>query len=864
MKRSLPALLLSFCVVAVLAAQDEPPAQAPQGGGGFGGGRGAATGAVPEPQPYDRVITKDAKTTKGLFTVHQIKERYYYEIPKAELGKDFLWNSQIARTSVGVGYGGGQLTDRVVRWDLKGNRVLLEEVNFSVVADPKEPIAQAVKAANNDSIIMALPVAAFAKDGAPVVEVSRLFTSDVQEFSARQHMGASGVDASRSFVERIRPFPDNIEAEVTMTYTNTGGRGATATGGRGGGLGGGTMRGSSATVVLHHSMVRLPEKPMTPRLFDERVGYFTTSMMDYSRNEYKTETTRYIARWRLEKKDPSAAVSEPVKPIVYYVDSATPVKWVPWLIKGIEDWNVAFEAAGFKNAIIGKKAPTPEEDPDWSPEDVRHSVIRWLPSTTENASGPHISDPRTGEILNADIQFYHNVMNLARDWYFVQVGPLDPRAQKLPLPDDLMGRLLEYVVAHEVGHTLGFQHNMKASSEYPQDKIHDKDFVHRMGHTPSIMDYSRFNYVAQPEDNIAVEDLIPRIGPYDIWATHWGYAPIPGAKTPDDEKATLNKWSKEQDDKPYLRFSTANAMGSDPGDETEAVGDADAVKSTALGMKNLQRVSKMLMSATAYKDGDTYNDLAEVYGRMLSQWQTEMSHVAQIVGGFNSQEKTVGQEGRIFTLVPKIKQEEAVKYLMESAFSTPLWVLDPEILRRIEAVGAIDRVHNAQRAVMNNLMNSARFARLIEQEAIDGTAAYSATEFLTTVRKGVWKELDSPQVKVDAYRRALQHTYLDLVNAKLNPPPAAATPAFPAAPDAPGGRGGRGAPSASLDEKPMYRAELRALTASVNAAIAKAADHETKAHLEGVRDEIAKILDPKFLPPAPTGAAAGGGRGGVR
>jgi hypothetical protein len=866
MKTSLSAIILGFCVVAVLAAQDEPPAQTPAQGGGFGGGRGANAAAIPDPQPYDRVITKDAKTTKGLFTVHQIKERYYYEIPKSELGKDFLWNSQIAKTAVGVGYGGGQLTDRVVRWELKGNRVLLEEANFSVVADPREPIAMAVKAANNDSIIMAFPVAAFAKDGDPVVEVSRLFTSDVQEFSARQHMGASGVDATRSFVEHIRPFPDNIEAEVTMTYTNTGGRGAAATVGRGGGLGGGTMRGSSATVVLHHSMVRLPEKPMTPRLFDERVGYFTTNTMDYSRNEYSTKETRYIARWRLEKKDPNAALSEPVKPLVYYIDAATPTKWAPWLIKGVEDWNVAFEAAGFKHAIIGKMAPTPEQDPDWSPEDVRHSVIRWLPSTVENASGPHISDPRTGEILNADIQFYHNVINLQRDWYFVQVGPLDPRAQKLPLPDDLMGRLLEYVVAHEVGHTLGFQHNMKASSEYPQDKIRDKNFVHEMGHTPSIMDYSRFNYVAQPEDGIAVEDLVPRVGPYDIWATHWGYAPIPGAKTADDEKATLNKWARDQDDKPYLRFSTANAAGSDPGDETEAVGDADAVKSTALGMKNLQRVAKMLMSATAYKDGETYEDLTEMYGRMLSQWQTEMGHVAQVVGGFNSQEKVVGQEGRIFALVPKIRQEEAVKFLIDNAFTTPLWVLDPEILRRIEAVGAIDRIHNAQRAVMNNLLSSPRFSRLIEQEAIDGTAAYAPTEFLATVRKGVWRELDAPQVKVDAYRRALQHTYLDLVNTKVNPPAAVAVVAFPQGPDAPapGGRGGRGGASASLDEKPMYRAELRALAVSVNAAIGKASDHETKAHLEGVRDEIAKILDPKFLPPAPAAATAGAGRGGVR
>jgi hypothetical protein len=488
-------------------------------------------------------------------------------------------------------------------------------------------------------------------------------------------------------------------------------------------------------------------------------------------------------------------------------------------------------------------------------------VIRWLPSTTENASGPHISDPRTGEILNADIQFYHNVMNLARDWYFVQVGPLDPRARKLPLPEELMGRLLEYVVAHEVGHTLGFQHNMKASSMYPADKIRDKEWVRKMGHTPSIMDYSRFNYVAQPEDGIAVEDLIPRIGPYDIWAAKWGYSPISTARTPDEEKPTLNKWSKEQDNTPWLRFSTANAAGSDPGEETEAVGDADAVKSTALGMKNLQRVSRMLMPATAYKDGDTYDQLNELYGRMLSQWQLEMGHVAQVVGGFNSQEKVVGQEGRVFTLVPKIRQQEAVKYLMDNAFTTPNWMIDAEILRRIEAVGAIDRIHNAQQSVLNNLLNSARFARLIEQEALDGSAAYSPVEFLATVRKGIWKELDGPAVKIDAYRRSLQRSYLTTIDGKLNPPPAVtATPVFPPSDGGPPMLRVTG----SGDEKPLYRAELRALSAAITAALAKTTDHETKAHLEASKDEIAKILDPKFLPPAPAAATTGGGRGGVR
>jgi hypothetical protein len=545
---------------------------------------------------------------------------------------------------------------------------------------------------------------------------------------------------------------------------------------------------------------------------------------------------------------------------VYYIDPATPKRWIPYLKKGIESWQPAFESAGFKRAIIAKEAPTAEEDPTWSPDDVRNSVVRWLPSTTENASGPHISDPRTGEILNADIQFYHNVQQLVEDWYFVQVGPLDPRAAKLPLPDDLMGDLLGFVVAHEVGHTLGLQHNMKASSMYPVDKLRDPEWLKTMSHTPSIMDYSRFNYVAQPEDGIPPEDLIPRIGPYDIWATKWGYSPIPGAKTPEEERATLNKWAREQDDKPWLRFSTANAAGSDPGEETEAVGDADPVKSTALGVKNLQRLMKMLMPATAYKEGDTYEQLAELYARLLSQWSTEMSHVANVIGGFNTQEKTVGQEGRIFNLIPKERQREALKYLLENAFLTPSWMVDEEILRRIEPVGVINRIHTAQNRVLTSLMNSARFARLLEQSTLDGTLALSPVEFLSSVRKGLWKELDGAAVKIDPYRRELQRSYLQAINTKLNPPPPAAA-ALPFGLPEQGGRGGA-RPANSGDEKPMYRAELRALSTTLTAALAKTTDPETKAHLDASKDEIARILDPKFAPAAPAAATPAGGRGG--
>ena len=564
MNRTSQAIFLALCATAFLSAQEPPPADTPQTPPAGGPQRPGVTPPSQDPQPYDKVITKEAKTKKGVFTVHQIKDKYYFEIPKNELGKQFLLVSQIAKTTIGVGYGGQELGSRVVYWELSGNKVHLRDVNYSVVADPKTPISQAVSAANNSSIIMTFPVAAFAADKVtPVIEVTRLYSTDVFELSARQRLNATTMDATRSAIDRISPYPENIEVEATHTYTKSatppGSPAAPANPFTGSG-----MRAGSATVVLHHSMVKLPDHPMMARVYDDRVGYFGVSQMDYGRDEQRAPRRRYISRWRLEKKDPNAAVSEPVKPIVYWIDAATPAKWVPWMKKGIEDWQVAFEAAGFKNAIIAKVAPSPEQDPDFSPEDVRHSVVRWLPSTVENASGPHISDPRTGEILNADIQFYHNVMNLQRDWYFLQVGPLDPRAQKLPLPDDLMGRLLEFVLAHEVGHTLGFQHNMKASSMYPQEKVRDAEWVKKMGHAPSIMDYSRFNYVAQPEDNIPVENLTPGIGPYDVWATVWGYKPIPSAKTSDDEKPTLNQWAREQDKTPWFRFSTSGSGGSDP------------------------------------------------------------------------------------------------------------------------------------------------------------------------------------------------------------------------------------------------------------------------------------------------------------
>jgi hypothetical protein len=706
------------------------------------------------------------------------------------------------------------------------DRIFLRAISYDVVADGAAPIARAVEASNYSPIVMAFNIEALGKDDAAVIDVTRLFTSDVPEFSGRTRVGARAFDASRSFVERTVSFPENIEIEATHTYNNppdtaaAGGRGGPPA--PGGGRGATPLRTGTHSVLMHYSMVLLPAKPMQPRLFDERVGYFSVRNLDYARDEHRSPQRRYITRWRLEKKDPSAALSEPVKPIVYWIDPATPSKWVPYMKKGVESWQPAFEAAGFKNAIIAKEAPTPEQDPDWSPEDARYSVIRWLPSTIENASGPHINDPRSGEIIESDIQFYHNVMNLARNWYFVQVGPLDARAKTLPLPDDLMGRLVEYVAAHEVGHTLGFQHNMKASSMYPAAKVRDREWVKKMGHTPTLMDYSRFNYVAQPEDNIDAADLVPGVGPYDKWATMWGYKPIPTAKSADDEKKTLDEWARQQDETAHLRFSTTGSAGADPGELTEAVGDEDAVASTTLGLKNLRRVAAMLLTATTAKPGETFDDLDEVYGRMLGQWATELNHVAAIVGGFNSQQKYVGQQGVIFKPIARERQAAAVKFLNENAFQTPTWAINPEILRRIEPVGVLDRVRTGQMRVLNSLLSSARIGRLVEQETLDGVAAYKPLDFLADVRKGVWSEVyNGPQVKIDAYRRNLQRAYVEALADRVN-----------------------GRTAAVDDVRAFFRGELKTLDADLRIASVRSTDRATRLHIDDVRTQIDRALDP--------------------
>jgi hypothetical protein len=844
--------------------------EAPTGGaGGAGrggrGGGGATQAGAPNPLPYNRVVTRQAKTKNGMFAVHQIGDRLLFEIPNSELGKDILLLDEIAQTAVGAGYDGAPAGNRMVEFERRENRVLLRGISNEIIAsDTLSPVAGAVSASNVHPVIAIFNVEAYGPDSAPVIDVTRLFTQPPPELSPANRIAAGyTVDPTRSWIERTASFPDNVNVYSTVTLQQgQGGRGAAPAGGRGGGRGGATFSQPTATIVASYSFHKLPDTPMEPRLCDNRVGYFSLAITDYAGDDQRmaNNTRCYITRYRLEKKDPSAAVSDPVKPIVYYLDANTPMKWRPWLKKAIEDWQPAFEAAGFSHAIIAKDAPT--NDPDWSPEDARYSVVRWLPSTTENASGPNIHDPRSGEILNAHIQFYQNVQNLARTWYFTQAAANDPRARQFPLPDSLMGRLLEYVLAHEVGHTIGFQHNMKSSSQYPIDSIRNADFLRRMGHVATLMDYSRFNYVVQPEDHIPPELLIPKIGPYDIWATHWGYAPIAtpmavaqqgaaahtGAeliKAAESKRAVLDEWARVQDTKPWLRFSTSGAFGSDPGDETEAVGDIDPVRATELGFKNLKRNMQWIEPASVTPLGD-YSVLAELYNRQVGQWRTELGHVANLIGGENSQEKYGDQSGPRFTPVPKAKQAQAMKFLADNAFQTPTWLIDQDIIRKIEPTGEVTRLVAAQSSLVTAVLNPAKMTRLIEDEALSKNPndVYTLTEMLSDLRHGVFTELyGSAPVKIDVYRRGLQRAYLTDVANILNPPAAAA--AAGGRGGGGGGRGGAAAPANNTGEiKSMLRGELKQLDAELAVAQKRATDVETKRHIDDARQQISHTLKP--------------------
>ncbi len=817
MKR-LFSLFLMFSLAAVLVSAQEPPVKPPE----------MKPPAADQPKPYDQVVTADFKTQTGVFKIHTSKGKLLLEIPPAELDRDFLLVVQIKGSPSAASYPGQGVDDMVVRWELRENKVLLKAISYANIADPTDPIKKAVDMMNTPTIIMAFNVEALAADGSPVIDAGKLFTSDVNEIPVKRRVGGQNIDGSRSFLEKVRVFPANLNVEALQTFNP---KPATLPAGFPPQYADMLPSPPSPTALVHYSFVKLPEKPMMGRLYDDRVPYFTHSHTDYSRPDHETAVREFIARWRLEKKDPKAAKSEPVKPIVFYIDPATPKKWVPYIKKGIEAWQPAFEEAGFLKAIIGKEAPSPQENPDWSADDARISCIRWVPSTTANAMGPHVSDPRSGEILEADVEIYHNVQQLARDWYWTQSGPLDPRAKTLPLPDSLMGDIMLYIVTHEVGHSLGLPHNFKASALYTIEQIRDKNWVKKNSHVPTLMDYSRFNYVAQPEDGIDPKDLIPKIGPYDVLSIKWAYTPIPSAKTPDEEKPTLNEWCKVQETTPYLRFSTAGTRGTDPGEESEAVGDIDAVKASTLGYKNLKRVVAMLPGAVL-KPGENYDQFEHMYDAVWSQARLEAGHVANIIGGYDSVPKVGPAEGGRFTPLSKARQAEAVAFMNENIFKTPVWLIPADILRKIEPTSGQTRVLALQQAVLNNMLSPARLTRLQEHEAILGGQAYTIAQMLADLRGGILSELLTAEaMTVDPYRRNLQRAYIDLLGARLTPAPAAAGAATAAA--------------LKDDSRGAIRAELKTILDLLARTVSSTKDQATKNHWNDLIAQIALVLEPK-------------------
>ncbi len=819
------------------------PANAPpQGGGrggapgGGGGAQGAAQGGAQDPQPraYASVITGRASTKSGIFKVHQVGSRLYFEIPRAELGRDYVIVTTLAGTPDEIGIRGTQGGNNLVRFERRDNRIFVREASYrDVITDTASSQRLAAELIGVTRILAALNIEAYGPDSSAVVEVTRMFTGGVPEYTALGRRAT--VDAARSYVERFAAYSRNVNVTAVQSFTPQG----AAPGGGGGGAA--AAANAPTTEKYTFSIAKLPDVPMKPRLLDDRVGYFGVSQRDFSGATQRVETKRFISRWRLECSDKKVGnLCVPVKPITYYLDPATPAWLKPWIKRGIEDWQPAFEAAGFYKGIVAADAPA--NDPDFSGEDATVAMVRWLPSATENAVGPSLKDPRTGEIIDADVQTYLNVMNLTRSWYFTQVSPLDSRAQKLPFPDTLTGRLLEYVTAHEVGHTLGFPHNFKASSMYPLDSVRSKSWVAKMGHTPTLMDYARFNYVAQPEDGIALDDLIPKVGPYDKYAVMWGYSPIPNARTPEAERPTLDKWARMQDTIPWYRFANdGGAGGADPGEQSEAIGDADAVRATALGVKNLKRVMGYLESATAWKEGDTFDNLEELYGRTVGQWATEMGHVARIIGAAYKQEKAVGQKGVVWRNVEPARQKAALQFLLDNAYATPTWLLDEDILRKLEVTGSLTRVGNAQARSLASLVSNDRLQRLLEMEAMSRTKSdvYPLGDMLSDLRRGLFKETETG-APIDAFRRRLQRVYLEAMASKINPPAPAAGAAAGG-----GGRGGGAAPVSTADFRPILKSEMRALDADLATAIGRTSDRMSKAHLEDARDQIRKMLDPK-------------------
>jgi hypothetical protein len=719
--------------------------------------------SVPDKKDLYIELMEKAEIDKGLFTVFKLDDKYYFGIPDSLFSKDMLMVTRTSKTAMDMGYGGESLDERVFVWENRANRqVLLRTKIFQKVADKDSYMYEAVYNSSFPPIIAAFDIKDFSTDSTIViVEVTDVFKSDVLGFGLnydmKQRFSLGNIDDKRSYIASMGSFPGNIEVKSVKTYSLSG---------EAKNVNNNRLR--SVTLEIRNSMHLLPEEPMKPRFADHRVGFFAQSQYDYGIDEAQKATrTRYIKRWKLEPTDEEAyfrgELVEPQKPITYYLDPSIPSQWIPYFIQGVEDWNVAFEQAGFKNAIKAKAFPSHEENPDFDPMDARYTVIAYFASETENAYGPHVADPRSGEIVNTVVCIYHNVMKLVHNWYMIQCGAVDPRARQMVFEEELMGRLMRFLVAHEVGHTLGLAHNFAGSAAYPVDSLRSKTFTDQFGTSSSIMDYARFNYVAQPDDG--VENLFPVIGPYDKHAIEWGYRYYPKEKTSQEEHLILNELVKSRVDNPLYRFGRQFFLQPDPRAQAEDLGD-NPMRSAAYGLKNLQIVMNGIGEWTG-EEGEGYEELNNIYGKALDQWRRYMWHVIATIDGTYTTPRTTDQEGVQYEPVPREIQKEAIDFLAEHAFQMPDWLIRDDYYPNIDPFNLmLRRLQERQISVFNRAFSLGNLMSKTAREVLHPDNHYPANEYLYDMRMAVWRELYNNEYP-DVHKRSLERAYIARIDAML-------------------------------------------------------------------------------------------------